>query len=107
MRYISSDSFNFVEGDLLKNYAYPLNEDWSSQEIATVVAFLAKVEAAYETQARVKDFKAAYRDFKQIVTSIAEEKQLDKQFGKVSGYSIYQCVKKMKELADDAVLKMP
>ncbi|MGX7109403.1 UPF0223 family protein [Facklamia miroungae] len=91
----------------MSNYSYPLNEDWSSQEIAIVVEFLAAVESAYETGIKVERIKDKYRAFKEIVNSISEEKQIDREFQTVSGYSIYRCMQKAKTLKESQTLKMP
>lgn len=78
-------------------YQYPLNPDWTTEEIITVIQFLTLVEAVYEGGVASEDFRLAYGQFKQIVTSIGEEKQLGKSFEMSSGYSIYQAVKQMRD----------
>ena len=52
-----------------------------------------------------KEFMSAYRKFKEIVPSIAEEKRLGKEFEEVSGYSLYRAVKAAKT-ADQDILKL-
>ena len=47
-------------------------------------------EQAYEEGIDKKDFLDAYRKFKNVVGTKSEEKQLDKSFEEVSGYSIYK-----------------
>lgn len=89
------------------NYAYPINETWSSEEIAMVVDFLSAVEKAHESEISVDQFQMKYRTFKQIVNSKSEEKQIDRDFQEVSGYSIYQTVQKARNLTDKQNLKMP
>ncbi|XJS11433.1 UPF0223 family protein [Aerococcaceae bacterium WGS1372] len=79
-----------------KNYNYPLNSDWSTEEIIHVIQFFNAVEQAYEKGIPVGDFKKAYRQFKHIVTSISEEKQLGKAFEEMSGYSIYRTVQEFR-----------
>ena len=44
-----------------------------------------------------KDFLDAYRKFKNVVGTKSEEKQLDKAFEEVSGYSIYKVFKASQE----------
>lgn len=75
-------------------YNYPLNYNWSTDEILQVIALFNAVEKAYEEGIKATDFKEVYRTFKTIVDSKSEEKQLDKEFLEQSGYSIYQVVKK-------------
>lgn len=79
-------------------YSYPLSEDWSTEEMVQVIEWLNQVEKAYESSVTLEDLQKYYRSFKQIVTSIMEEKQIDRQFKQLSGYSTYQVVKKMKSL---------
>ncbi len=88
------------------NYAYPLNPDWSSEEIATVIDLLVAVETAYESKITAKDLLDKYRAFKGIVDSISEEKQIDRAFQEVSGYSIYRTVQKAKTIKEGQTLSM-
>lgn len=76
-----------------KSYSYPLNPDWSTQEMETVIAMLRAVEDAYEVGIKRELVLKRYRAFKQIVTSKAEEKQIGRDFEKESGYVLYQVVK--------------
>lgn len=79
------------------DYNYPLNYDWSTEEIIDVIEFFNVVERAYEVGISRDIFTSAYRKFKVIVDSKSEEKKLDKEFLEISGYSIYQVVKKSKD----------
>lgn len=45
-----------------------------------------------------KQLLDSYKTYKTIVKSKAQEKQIDRDFQKVSGYSIYQVVKKAKAI---------
>ncbi|EUJ34810.1 hypothetical protein PWEIH_16273 [Listeria weihenstephanensis FSL R9-0317] len=56
-------------------YSYPINLDWSTDEMATVINFYQAVEKAYETGIEAAEIKAKYNDFKQVVRSIGEEKK--------------------------------
>lgn len=78
-------------------YSYPINEAWTTEEIVQVVEWLNQVEKTYESYTTLGVLQEQYGKFKQIVTSIMEEKQIDRQFKQLSGYSTYQVVKKMKE----------
>lgn len=78
-------------------YEYPIDYDWSNEEIITVINLYNAVEQAYEVGIKKDKFLSLYSKFKEIVNSKSLEKQLDKQFEKVSGYSIYQVVKISKE----------
>lgn len=85
----------------MKEYSYPLDPDWSTGEMVQVIDFLSAVEMVYEAGIDVLEFQAKHRSFKEVVTSISGEKQLDKAFQVASGYSIYRAVKHMRELLKD------
>lgn len=74
-------------------YSYPLAGDWSVDEIKTVVKLYNCVEKTYEGGIDGRDLLAAYAGFKTVVNAKSQEKQLSREFQKVSGYSIYQAVK--------------
>lgn len=81
----------------MKNYNYPLDLSWSTEEITSVLHFLNQVEAAYESKVAVKDILESYAIFKTIVKSKAQEKQINREFEKKSGYSIYRVIKVAKD----------
>ncbi len=85
-----------LENLCMKNYSYPLDLSWSTEEIASVLHFLNQVEAAYEKKVAVSDLLDSYATFKTIVKSKAQEKQIDREFQQSSGYSTYQAVKAAK-----------
>ncbi|KJU73408.1 hypothetical protein AH70_01790 [Pediococcus damnosus LMG 28219] len=76
-----------------ENYAYPLEPEWKIEEITTVVALYTAVETAYLNGIDRQLFLQQYHEFKQIVKSKAEEKQLTKKFLQSSGFDIYVAVK--------------
>ncbi|HEY0221845.1 UPF0223 family protein [Lactovum miscens] len=76
-----------------ENYQYPLSLSWTPEEMAIVIAFLNQVENYYEAKVDEKKFLLAYQAFKKVVPSIGQEKQLDREFEQVSGYSSYQAIK--------------
>ena len=77
----------------MKNYSYPLDPSWSTDEIASVLSFLNRVEDAYESKVAIKDLLDSYAALKTVVKSKAQEKQIDRAFEQSSGYSTYQAVK--------------
>lgn len=85
----------------MKQYDYPLNSDWSTGEMIAVVNLLSCVEQAYETGINADKFDNAYQKFKQIVTSIAEEKRVGNRFEQVSTYSLYRVVQTLKKLKSE------
>ena len=74
-------------------YDYPLEPDWSTEEIIEVVGLYNAVEQAYEEGISSKEFMEHYRAFTSIADSKALQKQLDKAFEEASGYSIYKVFK--------------
>lgn len=78
-------------------YDYPLDPDWSTEEIIDVVALYNAVEKAYEEGISSKEFMEHYRAFTSIADSKALQKQLDKAFEEASGYSIYKVFKHAQE----------
>ena len=61
------------------------------------IVTLGRVEKAYEEGISKTDFLNAYRKFKNVVGTKSEEKQIDKEFQDVSGYSIYKVFKASQE----------
>lgn len=81
-----------------ENYQYPLETYWSRAEMLAVISFYQAVEEAYEKGIAVDRFMDCYRDFKEVVPAIGEEKRLGREFEEASGYSIYRAVKQAKEM---------
>lgn len=77
-------------------YQYPIDIDWSTEEIVDAIAFFEAVEQAYEKGIERDLLMAKYRRFKEIVPSIAGEKKICKEFEEVSGYSSYRVVQAAK-----------
>ncbi|WP_163652469.1 UPF0223 family protein [Listeria sp. PSOL-1] len=88
-------------------YGYPLNPDWTNEEITTVIAFLEAVERAYEKGISVQEVKEKYHAFKEVVPSIGEEKRIGKQFEEASGYSPYQVMQNIKNATTSRVKMQP
>ncbi|MBJ8325594.1 UPF0223 family protein [Streptococcus pacificus] len=72
------------------NYSYPIDLSWSTEETISVLHFLNQVEKAYESKVDVISLLSAYDNFKKVVSSKSQEKQIDRAFEKLSGYSIYR-----------------
>lgn len=81
----------------MKEYEYPLDLSWTTQEMVAVTDLWSAVEEAYETTIEAEHFLTIYRKFKQVVPSIGEEKRLGKKFQQLSGYSLYQVVQQAKK----------
>lgn len=76
-----------------ENYSYPIDLSWSTDEMTTVLSFLNQVEAYYESKVDCEQFKVAYAEFKKVVPSKMQEKQIGREFEEVSDYSLYRAVK--------------
>ncbi|EMA6341320.1 UPF0223 family protein [Bacillus cytotoxicus] len=87
-------------------YQYPLDYDWSNEEMITVVKFYEAIEKANEKGIVKEELMDLYRKFKRIVPSKAEEKKIDKEFQEVSGYSIYRTIQKGKDTEEHKIVKM-
>lgn len=85
----------------MKSYSYPIEEHWTREEMIDVISLFNGVESAYEEGILVNDFQKRYKAFKQVVQSISEEKQIGREFERLSGYSIYHVVKEMKRLVSE------
>lgn len=87
-------------------YQYPIDYNWSTDEIVDVIKFFEAVEKAYEKGIDRDDVMNVYRRFKEIVASKAEEKTICGEFEEMSGYSSYRTVKKAKEASSGDRIKM-
>ncbi|GEQ04806.1 UPF0223 family protein [Staphylococcus gallinarum] len=74
-------------------YQYPIDLDWSNDEMMDVVSFFNAIEAYYETKVEGTQLIDKYKKFKNVVPGKAEEKQIFKEFEKNSGYNSYKAVK--------------
>lgn len=87
-------------------YQYPIQIDWSTNEIVDVIKFYESVEKGYEKGIERDHLLTIYRRFKEIVPSKAEEKKLCNEFEEISGYSAYRLIKKAKESKPGDLIKM-
>lgn len=81
---------------MTENYSYPLNPEWTTEELIIVVNMWSKLEEVYEKRVDAESFLAVYQEFKQVVKSIGEERQLGNEFEELSGFSLYRVVKQAK-----------
>ncbi|MFZ2713726.1 UPF0223 family protein [Streptococcus sp. VTCC 12905] len=80
-----------------KQYSYPLDFSWSTEEISSVLSFLNRVEEAYEKGVEARLVLEQYKKFKEVVRSKGQERQIDRYFEEASGYSSYRVVKAAQE----------
>ena len=88
------------------DYQYPIDYTWKTDEIVKVISFFQGIEQAYEKGIRREDLMRLYKEFKQIVPSIAEEKKVCGEFEEVSGYSSYRTMQKAKKSDEGDLVKM-
>lgn len=81
----------------MKDYQYPLDLDWTTEEMVIVTNLWSAVEQANETGINTSTFLATYKQFKTVVKSIGEEKRLGNEFQKASGYSLYRTLQRAKK----------
>ncbi|EAC3582555.1 hypothetical protein Y231_00220 [Listeria monocytogenes] len=88
-------------------YSYPLNPDWTTEEMTIVVQFLEAIERAYEKGIDTLELKEKYRAFKQVVPAKGEEKRIGIDFGKASGYSAYKVMQLVKNATTSKIKMQP
>ncbi|EHB6451661.1 UPF0223 family protein [Enterococcus faecalis] len=81
----------------MKDYQYPLDLDWTTEEMVIVTNMWTAVEQANETGLPVDKFLTTYQQFKTVVKSIGEEKRLCREFENASGYSLYRTLQQAKK----------
>jgi uncharacterized protein YktA (UPF0223 family) len=87
-------------------YQYPIDLDWSTEEIVDVIKYFESIEMAYEKGIEREQFMNAYRRFKEIVPGKAQEKNICDEFEEQSGYSSYRTVKLAKERSPGDKVRM-
>lgn len=80
-----------------ENFTYPMNLDWKTEELIKVMGIWQAVETAYESKIETEVFLDAYKQFKEVVKSIGEERQLGRDFEELTGYSLYKVVQLAKK----------
>ncbi|PTF14491.1 UPF0223 family protein [Staphylococcus devriesei] len=78
-------------------YQYPLDLDWTNEEMVDVIAFFNTIENYYEKSVKGSQVMTKYKRFKEIVPGKAEEKQLFKEFENTSSYNSYKVVQEVKK----------
>lgn len=81
---------------MTNNYQYPLDMEWTKEDIVAVMAMWQTVEAAYEQGVDVPQLLEVYRKFKKVVPSIGEERALSREFEELSGYSLFRVMQQGK-----------
>lgn len=87
-------------------YQYPIDPDWSTDEIIDVIHYFQQVEAAYGKGVNRESYMEAYRRFKEIVPGKAQERNICNEFEEVSGFSAYRTLKTVKEADSGKAVRM-
>lgn len=78
-------------------YSYPIDYDqFTTEEIVVIVEFLALIEEANTKRLDPHVLSSHHAKFRKVVNSLSLEKQIDRQFQKASGFSIYKTLKQYK-----------
>ena len=76
-------------------YTYPIDfELYTEREAVILVEFLALIEDANEGKVDKDKLVKMYKKYRNVVNSVSTEKQMARDFEKISGYSIYNTIKK-------------
>ena len=81
----------------MKDYQYPIDLDWTTDEMVLVVNMWDALEQAYEKGIAAQKFLDAHKAFKTVVRSIGEERRLGREFEELSGYSLYHTLQEAKK----------
>ncbi|CAJ1187427.1 UPF0223 family protein [Fructilactobacillus sanfranciscensis] len=81
-----------------QNYAYPIVEDWSMQELIDVTEFFRNIERAYDEHGvNRQKLIDSFRRFQEINPARTEQNNLRRDFEKNSNLDIYQVLKNAQE----------
>lgn len=80
----------------MKEYQYPLNLDWTTDEMVIVMNMWDALEQAYEKGIAAETFMKTHQAFKTVVRSIGEERRLGREFEELTGYSLYRTLQEAK-----------
>lgn len=89
-----------------EGYSYPLDDDWSTEEIIAVVEFFEAIETGYDEGIKAGKLKGHYKNFKQVVPTKSEEKTLFKAFKERSGFEPFTLTRQLKDSGDEDILKL-
>jgi uncharacterized protein YktA (UPF0223 family) len=82
----------------MNSYSYPIDYSlFDSEEVILLVEFFSLIEDANESSVNKQELIKKYKEYREIINSQSMEKQIERDFKKVSGYSIYQTIKKYKD----------
>ena len=78
-------------------YSYPIDyTEFDSDEVIILVEFFSLIEDANEGKVNKELLLKKYKEYRSIMNSVSYEKTIEREFFKVSGYSIFNTIKKIK-----------
>jgi len=79
-------------------YSYPIDYiEFDSDEVTVLVEFFSLIEDANEGKVNKSILLKKYNEYRTILNSNSYEKKMERDFLKVSGYSIFNTIKKIKD----------
>lgn len=76
-------------------YSYPIDFSlFTKEEVVKIIEFLSMIEDINEKKNSGEALGYKYNEYRKIINSKALEKEIDRDFLKASGYSIYKTMKK-------------
>ena len=81
-------------------YEYPIDLDWSNEEMISVINFFNHVEKYYESGVTAGDFMDAYKDLKKLCL-LKQRKNKFLILSKSSGYNSYKAVQDVKTHSEE------
>jgi uncharacterized protein YktA (UPF0223 family) len=90
---------------LAQEYSYPLDPDWTTEEIVKVVEFFEAVETGHVEGVTAGELRKHYKNFKSVVPSKSGEKTLFREFKARSGYEPFTLTRQLKDAEDEDVIR--
>ncbi len=90
---------------MTREYSYPLDTDWTTDEIVKVVEFFEAVETGFEEGISARELGRHYKNFKSVVPSKSEEKTLFKEFRERSGFESFALIRQLKDAGDGDIIR--
>jgi uncharacterized protein YktA (UPF0223 family) len=79
-------------------YSYPIDYDlYTNEEIIILIEFLSLIEDANTKKVDKNVLLKKYREYQSIINNQSTEKTIDREYQKLSGYSVFQTIKKYKD----------
>jgi len=79
-------------------YNYPIDyELFTAEEVTVIIEFLSLIEDANEHKVDPIVLNGKHKSYRGVINSKAMEKQIDRDFEKASGYSIYKTMKEYQQ----------